>query len=128
MAVATVIAPWATLPVIALWVLGKRFDAVLDVMNGDRYFVESFLQFISIVMVVAMIGVVIAYAFVLFCVVPIHLFLVLRDHERPQGYLLAGTIGAVVVSLVVVPGLVSTILYGISGAAVSGLFWVLSRK
>ena len=125
---AVVVAPWAILPIIAAWLLLVGFGAVLEVLIGDRYFVDTTMRYLALVALYTQFGLVIAYAVVLVYGVPLHMCLALRGYAKPQGYILAGVAGAVSIALVTGSGLTFAFVLAASGAAVSGLFWAISRK
>lgn len=125
--VATTIAPWAIVPAVALWVLLGQLDAVYEVFDGERYFVESLFKYLAFVGKLTIIGITIAYAATILIGVPTHIFLVLLRIEGFTAYLFAGSVGGFLVSLLVRTGLELKIFLVCCGASVAVAFWAIAR-
>ena len=125
---ATTLAPWAIVPVIAVWVFVGRFDAVVDVMKGDQYFFESFARYLTFVVQWTSIGIGVAYAATVLYGIPAYLTLAMFKYERPLGFLLAGTLGGGLLALLWNVGLIFGAVLVACGASVATVFWAIIRK
>ena len=92
-------APWSIVPVLAVWILIGGFDAVLSVLKGDAYFLESFFQYLTYLAQWSLIGIGVAYAATILYGIPIYLALTKLEVASLLAFLLAGVLGGVLLAL-----------------------------
>ncbi len=126
--VATIIAPWAIVPAVALWIFLVELGAAYEVLVGERYFLESLFQYFSFVGIWTIVGVTIAYPATVLIGIPTHILLVLLKFERLVAYLLAGSVGGFLISLLTKTGLGSTLFLVCCGALVAVVFWAIVKR
>ena len=127
-ALATTLAPWAIVPIVALWILVGRFDGALDVVKGDTYFFESFMNFLYFVALWSLVGVGIAYAVTIIYGIPVYLTLTRYNHESLKNIVLAGTLGSGLLAILMNAGLLAGVVFVASGIAVSAVFWTIVSR
>lgn len=126
--VATIIAPWAIAPAVALWVLLWSLDTVYDVFIGERYFMESFFQYLGLAGKWTIVGITISYAATILIGIPTHLLLIVLKIEGLIAYLLAGSVGGFLISLLIRTGLELKLFLVLCGASVAVAFWTIARR
>tara|TARA_R110002096_G_scaffold57426_3_gene145628 strand:- start:4472 stop:4900 length:429 start_codon:yes stop_codon:yes gene_type:complete len=127
-AMATALAPWAIVPIVALWILVGRFDVATDVMNGDVYFFESFVTYLSFVALWSLIGVGVAYAATIIYGIPVYLILTRYKHGSLRSIVLAGTLGSGLLAILMGTDLLAGLVFIGCGLAVSAVFWIVVNR
>ena len=125
---ATALAPWAIVPIVALWILVGRFDVATDVMNGDVYFFESFVTYLSFVALWSLIGVGVAYAATIIYGIPVYLILTRYKHGSLRSIVLAGTLGSGLLAILMGTDLLAGLVFIGCGLAVSAVFWIVVNR
>ena len=121
-------APWSIVPVLAVWILIGGFDAVLSVLKGDAYFLESFFQYLTYLAQWSLIGIGVAYAATILYGIPIYLALTKLEVASLLAFLLAGVLGGVLLALLFKVSLGFSVILVSCGAAVAGTFRILDQK
>lgn len=127
-AIATALAPWAIVPIVALWILVGLFDSAVNVVQGDAYFMESFATYLSFVVLWSLVGVGIAYAATIIYGIPVYLTLTRYEHESLQSIVLAGTLGSGILAGLMNAGLLAGVVFVACGIAVSAVFWTIVNR
>ena len=127
-AMATAFAPWAIVPIVALWILVGRFDAAIDVVKGNVYFIESFVAYLSFVALWSLVGVGVAYAATIVYGIPVYLTLTRYQNDSLQTIVLAGTLGGGLLAILMNAGLLAGVVFVACGIAVSAVFWTIVNR
>ncbi len=119
---ATAIAPWSIIPVLAAWIFLVRFDAVLGVVRGDRYFFESLIRYLTFLVQWFQIGIGPAYALTILYGIPVHFAFKRLEVRNLIAFLVAGVLGGVLLALLFNFGPGYTSLMAACGAVVAVTF------
>ena len=128
MVLATVVAPWSIVPVLATWILVAGFDGVLSVLKGDEYFFESFFRYLVYLARWSLIGIVPAYAITVVYGLPVHFSLKGLEVENLLAYVVAGVLGGAIMALIFGVGVVFAFILVACGAVVACTFRLIATN
>ncbi len=127
-AAAMAIAPWAIVPVLALWILVGRSRDVINVATGDAYFFESLVKYLELVFQWSLVGIGFAYLATLVYGVPAYLILARINAGGFLALLVAGAIGGALFAALIGVKLTFGLMFVGCGMAVAAAFRVIASR